>query len=205
MRRIIEIVEDNDTVRNAFTIILESTGKYHVVSYTNCEQALQNLEEDCPDIVIMDIGLPGMSGVEGIQKIKRSKPEIIIIVNSVHENSGLVFKALCEGATGYITKSSSHMELLEAIEEVEQGGAPMSTKIAKMVVNSFQKNTNSPLSLRETQVLELLAMGKSYSTIGTELFITKETAKTHIKNIYSKLEVNSKAEAIAKANEKKYI
>jgi DNA-binding NarL/FixJ family response regulator len=153
----------------------------------------------------MDIGLPGMSGIEGIQKIKRLKPEIIIIVNSVHENSALVFKALCEGASGYITKSTSHMELLEAIDEVENGGAPMSMKIAKMVVNSFQKNTNSPLSLRETQVLELLAQGKSYSTIGDELFITKETAKTHIKNIYSKLEVRSKAEAIAKANEKKYI
>jgi DNA-binding NarL/FixJ family response regulator len=97
------------------------------------------------------------------------------------------------------------MELLEAIDEVENGGAPMSMKIAKMVVNSFQKNTNSPLYLRETQVLELLAQGKSYSTIGDELFITKETAKTHIKNIYSKLEVRSKAEAIAKANEKKYI
>ena len=205
MRKTIEIIEDNDTIRSAFAIILESTGKYHVVSYSNCEDALQNLRDDGPEIIIMDIGLPGMSGIEGIQKIKKLRPEIIIIVNSVHENSSLVFKALCEGATGYITKSTSHLELVEAIDEVEKGGAPMSMKIAKMVVNSFQKNTNSPLSLRETQVLELLSQGKSYSTIGDELFISKETAKTHIKNIYSKLEVRSKAAAIAKANEKKYI
>ena len=205
MKKTISIIEDNDTVRNAFSLILESTNKYYVVSYPSCEDAIKKLNEDMPDIIIMDIELPGMSGIEGIEKIKRSHPKVSIIVNSIHENTGLVFKALCNGATGYITKSTSHLELLEAIDEVEKGGAPMSTKIAKMVVGSFQKNTNSPLSVRETQVLELLAQGKSYSTIGEELFITKETAKTHIKNIYTKLEVNTKADAIAKANEKKYI
>ena len=205
MKTTIEIIEDNDTIREAFRLILESTAKYYIVTYPNCEDAIRNFKDDSPEIVIMDIGLPGMSGIEGIQKIKKLKPETLIVVNSIHENSGLVFKALCEGATGYITKSTSHLELLEAIEEVEKGGAPMSMKIAKMVVNSFQKNTNSPLSLRETQVLELLAQGKSYTTIGAELYITKETAKTHIKNIYTKLEVKSKSEAITKANEKKYI
>lgn len=205
MKKTIAIVEDNDTVRSAFSLILESTGKYYVVSYSNCEDAIKQLKDDAPDIIIMDIELPGMSGIVGIEKIKRSNPEIDIIVNSIHENTGLVFKALCNGASGYITKSPSHLELLDAIEEVEKGGAPMSMKIAKMVVGSFQKNTNSPLSSRETQVLELLAQGKSYSTIGDELFITKETAKTHIKNIYTKLQVKSKADAIAKANEKKYI
>lgn len=206
LKKTIEIIEDNDTVRKAFSLILESTGKYYVLNYSNCEDAISNLKDDMPDIIIMDIELPGgMSGIEGIDKIKKSHPEINIIVNSIHENTGLVFKALCNGASGYITKSPSHLELLEAIDEVEKGGAPMSMKIAKMVVGSFQKNTNSPLSIRETQVLELLAKGKSYSTIGDELFITKETAKTHIKNIYSKLQVNSKADAIAKANENKYI
>jgi DNA-binding NarL/FixJ family response regulator len=205
LKKTIVIVEDNETVREAFKIILESVNKYIVRTYGNCEDAIEHLQDDSPEVIIMDIELPGMSGIEGIERIKRSNPEINILVNSIHENSGLVFKALCNGASGYITKSTSHLELIEAINEMEKGGAPMSMKIAKMVVSSFQKNTNSPLSFRETSVLELLSKGKSYSVIADELFITKETAKTHIKNIYAKLQVNSKAEAIAKASAKKYI
>jgi DNA-binding NarL/FixJ family response regulator len=126
-------------------------------------------------------------------------------VNTIYENSELVFQALCAGASGYITKNSNHTELLSAIKELIQGGAPMTSNIAKMVVKSFQKNPNSPISARETEVLELLAQGKSYSMIARDLFITKETAKSHIKNIYAKLQVNSKSEAIAKATREKLI
>ena len=146
-----------------------------------------------------------MNGISGIYEIKKRMPGIEVIVNSIYEDSELVFQALCAGASGYITKNSNHNELLDAIEEVMSGGAPMSSRIAKMVVESFQKNPNSPLSPRETEVLELLSKGKSYSLIAKDLFITKETAKSHIKNIYSKLQVNSKSEAIAKAMQEKLI
>ena len=202
----ITIVEDNEAVREGFALIINSINKYYVVNtYDNCEDAIKMLHKDKPEIVLMDLELPGMSGIEGIAKIKKLMPSVNVIVNTVYENSDLVFQALCAGAEGYITKNTGHTELLEGIEEVINGGAPMSTKIASMVVHSFQKNPNSPLSPRETQVLELLSKGKSYSLIADDLFITKETAKSHIKNIYSKLQVNSKSEAIAKATQEKLI
>lgn len=202
----IVIVEDNDAVREGFALIINSVSNYYVVnSYDNAEDAIKNLKKDTPEIVLMDLELPGMNGIEAISIIKKSHPNVELIVNTIYENSELVFQALVAGASGYITKNTSHSQLLDAIDEVKNGGAPMSSKIAKMVVNSFQKNPNSPLSNRETQVLELLAKGKSYSMIAQELFITKETAKSHIKNIYSKLQVNSKSEAIAKATKDKLI
>ncbi|MCG8387701.1 MAG: response regulator transcription factor [Cytophagales bacterium] len=202
----IVIVEDNDAVREGFSLIINSVSNYYVVNaYDNAEDAIKNLRKDAPEIVLMDLELPGINGIEAIGVIKKNNPNIQLIVNTIYENSELVFQALCAGASGYITKNSSHTELLDAIDEVINGGAPMSSKIAKMVVNSFQKNPNSPLSSRETQVLELLSKGKSYSMIAQELFITKETAKSHIKNIYSKLQVNSKSEAIAKATKEKLI
>lgn len=202
----IVIVEDNDAVREGFSLIINSVSKYYVVAgYDNAEDALKNLKKDKPDIVLMDLELPGMNGIEAIAAIKKTNPNIDLIVNTIYENSDLVFQALCAGAAGYITKNTSHSELLNAIDEVINGGAPMSSKIAKMVVSSFQKNPNSPLSNRETEVLELLSQGKSYSMIAQDLFITKETAKSHIKNIYSKLQVNSKSEAIAKATKEKLI
>ena len=202
----IVIVEDNDVVREGFALIINSISNYYVVnSYDNAEDSIRNLKKDKPDVIIMDLELPGMSGIEAIAAIKKLNPSIDILVNTIYENSELVFQALCAGATGYITKNSNHTELLNAIKELIQGGAPMTSNIAKMVVKSFQKNPNSPISARETEVLELLAQGKSYSMIARDLFITKETAKSHIKNIYAKLQVNSKSEAIAKATRDKLI
>ncbi len=202
----IVIVEDNDAVREGFSLIINSVSNYYVVNgYDNAEDAIKNLKKDKPDIILMDLELPGMNGIDAINIIKKSSPHIQLIVNTIYENSDLVFQALCGGASGYITKNTSHSELLDAIDEVTNGGAPMSSKIAKMVVASFQKNPNSPLSARETEVLELLSKGKSYSMIALDLFVTKETAKSHIKNIYSKLQVHSKSEAIAKATKEKLI
>lgn len=202
----IVIVEDNDAVREGFSLIINSISNYYVVNtYDNAEDAIHGLKKDKPEIIIMDLELPGMSGIEAITVIKKMNPGIEILVNTIYENSELVFQALCAGASGYITKNTNHTELLTAIREVIQGGAPMTSNIAKMVVKSFQRNPNSPISARETEVLELLAKGKSYSMIAKDLFITKETAKSHIKNIYAKLQVNSKSEAIAKATRDKLI
>ncbi len=196
----ISIVEDNEVVRVGYALLIGSVGGHEVVStYSNCEDAIRHIIRDKPDIILMDLELPGMSGIEGIQKIKKLLSRVNIIVITVHANSELVFQALCAGACGYITKNAGHTKLLDAINEVQNGGAPMSTNIARMVVQSFQKNTDSPLTPRETEVLELLSKGKSYTVIADELFVHKETIKSHIKNIYFKLQVNSKADAIEKA------
>lgn len=200
------IIEDNDVVREGFALLISSVSQHRVVNtYVCCEDAIKNLHYDHPNIILMDLELPGMHGVEGIRRIKKLLPDINILVISVHTNSELVFQALCAGASGYITKNAGHSKILDAITEVKKGGAPMSTQIARMVVQSFQKNTDSPLTSRETEVLELLAKGKSYSAIANDLFVHKETIKSHIKNIYGKLQVNSKADAIEKAIKQRLI
>ncbi|HTJ52130.1 MAG TPA: response regulator transcription factor [Cyclobacteriaceae bacterium] len=200
------LVEDDQEIRNSFTLIVNSSQKFTVVnSYSNCEEAIENINRDKPEIILMDIELPGMNGIQGTKQIKDKSPHIDVIMVTVYEDSELVFEALKAGASGYITKSANYMELLTALEEIMKGGAPMSSRIARMVIDNFHVNPNSPLTKRETEILQLISEGKTYTQISEELFISKETAKTHIKNIYSKLQVNSKSEAIAKANLEKLI
>lgn len=200
------LVEDDQEIRNSFSLIVNSSQKFSVVSaYGSCEEAISNFNRDKPEIVLMDIELPGMNGIQGTKQIKDKYPYTEIIMVSVYEDSELVFEALKAGASGYITKSANYLELLTALEEITKGGAPMSSRIARMVIDNFHVNPNSPLTKRETEILQLIAEGKTYTQISEELFISKETAKTHIKNIYSKLQVNSKSEAIAKANLEKLI
>lgn len=200
------IVEDDPIIRNAFVTLIEQNSDYTIANaYDNAEAAIKNLNTDQPDICLMDIELPGMNGIEAIPKIKAILPNTQLVVVTVYENDELVFKALCAGASGYLTKNMPPQKLIESLKELENGGAPMSTNIARLVVSSFHKNRQSPLTARELEVLELLSSGKSYSTIADQLFVDKETIKSHIKNIYLKLEVHSKAEAIEKARKSKYI
>ena len=200
------LIEDDSLIREGFNQLINGEENCEcVVDYGDCESAIKDIENHILDVLLVDIELPGMSGIEGIPKIKSIVPNVNIIVITVHENDQLVFEALCAGATGYLTKNISPSKLIESIIDANSGGAPMSTQIARMVVSSFQKNPDSPLTKRETQVLELLSKGKSYSTIADELFVDKETIRTHIKNIYLKLEVHSKAEAIEKALRDKLI
>lgn len=200
------IVEDDNEIRNSFTLIVNSSQKFMVVnSYGKCEEAIENLNRDRAEIVLMDIELPGINGIQGTKIIKDKSPHTDIIMVSVYEDSELVFEALKAGASGYITKSANYLELLSALDEITKGGAPMSSKIARMVIDNFHVNPNSPLTKRETEILQLISEGKTYTQISEELFISKETAKTHIKNIYSKLQVNSKSEAIAKATQDRLI
>jgi DNA-binding NarL/FixJ family response regulator len=202
----ITIVEDDSIIRNAFVTLIKQNKNYLVVNaYSDAETAIKNLKSDEPDICLMDIQLPGMNGIVAISKIKAILPSTQVVVVTVYENDELVFKALCEGASGYLTKNIPLEKLIDSLVELENGGAPMSTNIARMVVSSFHRNRQSPLSNRELEVLELLSSGKSYSTIADQLFVDKETVKSHIKNIYLKLEVHSKAEAIEKAKKSKYI
>lgn len=200
------IVEDDQEIRNSFTLIVNSSQRFVVVgAYGNCEDAINNLGKEKPEIVLMDIELPGMNGIKGTHIIKEKSPSTEVVMVTVYEDSELVFEALKAGASGYITKSANYMELLSALEEIIRGGAPMSSRIARMVIDNYHINPNSPLTKRETTILQLISEGKTYTQISEELFISKETAKTHIKNIYSKLQVNSKSEAIAKANVDKLI
>ena len=132
---------------------------------------------DKPEIVLMDIELPGMNGIQGTKIIKDKSPHTDIIMVTVYEDSELVFEALKAGASGYITKSANYMELLSALEEIVKGGAPMSSRIARMVIDNFHVNPNSPLTKRETEILQLISEGKTYTQISEELFISKETAR----------------------------
>lgn len=200
------IVEDDQEIRNSFSLIVNSSQRFMVVgAYGDCEEAINNLNRDKPEIVLMDIELPGMNGIKGTQIIRDKSPNTEVIMVTVYEDSELVFEALKAGASGYITKSANYMELLSALDEIIRGGAPMSSRIARMVIDNHHINPNSPLTKRETTILQLISEGKTYTQISEELFISKETAKTHIKNIYSKLQVNSKSEALAKATVEKLI
>jgi len=202
----IVIVEDDDLIRESFANLINENDRFICIAgYDNCEEAIKNLSRDEPHLILMDIGLPGISGIEGIRRIKNIQPEIDILTVTVHDDDKKVFDALCAGASGYLTKNVSPERLVQAIYEVRQGGAPMSTSIARMVIRSFQKSTDSPLTSRETEVLQHLSRGKSYTMIANDLFINKETVRTHIKNIYQKLNVNTKAGAIEKATKDRLI
>jgi DNA-binding NarL/FixJ family response regulator len=204
MKTKICIIEDDKFIRASFIEVLSLD--YEVIgAYSNAEDFLAEVEKLRPEIVLFDIELPGISGIEGIRQLKKKLPKTQVMVVTVYESDTLVFEALCAGAVGYLTKNIEGHRLIDAIEELKRGGAPMSTNIAKMVVSSFQKNNKTPLSKRETEVLALLAQGKSYSVIADEIFLNKETIRSHIKNIYWKLEVHSKADALAVAKKERYI
>ncbi len=206
MKKKIIIIEDNCSIREGFSAVLDTVESYEVVNlYGNCEDALSNLYNDNPDLVLMDIELPGMDGIAGTTRIKKQLPNCIVLIINVFEDSEKVFRSLCAGAGGYIVKNSNISEIVQNIDEALAGGAPMSLSIAKMVVQSFRQQQDSPLTERETEVLQSIAEGKSYSKIALDLFVSKETIRTHIKNIYRKLEVSSKADAIKIANSNKWV
>ncbi|AXG69307.1 transcriptional regulatory protein DegU [Kordia sp. SMS9] len=207
-KKYISVIEDNAIFRENMAAYIQQLDNYFLLGvYEDFETAFEDFKSgNCPDIVLMDIGLPGINGIEGTKRIKQKYPKTELIIVTVFEDSNMVFEALKAGACGYLTKSLGLPELNKALGDLEKGGAPMSNKIAKMVVESFQLNhQDNTLSKREKEVLTLLAQGKTYSTIAEELFISKTTVRTHIRNIYQKLHVNSKAEAIQLANEKKMI
>ncbi|HNP78248.1 MAG: response regulator transcription factor [Cyclobacteriaceae bacterium] len=198
--RLVTLIEDNVELRTSYALILKGVGGYKIIGeYDSCEAALKNIEKDIPDIILIDLTLPGMNGISGITRIKKLLPAVRIVVITVHDEPDFVFNALCAGAIGYLTKDSSYEQILSAINEVFDGGAPMSAKIASMVIKSFHVNPRSPLTERETDVLKQLAQGKTYDYIADTLFISKDTVKTHIRHIYEKLQVDNKSDALIKA------
>jgi DNA-binding NarL/FixJ family response regulator len=200
------LIEDDDVIRKGYEFLINETEGYSVCNaYVSFEDAIKNIHLDQPDVILLDIDLPGISGIDAIPILKKAVPKSNILILTVYDSEKTVFNALSNGASGYITKNTPSNIIISSIKDVKEGGGPMSANIARMVIKSFQKNQNSPLSKREMQVLELIAIGKSRTHIANELFIDLETVKTHIKNIYIKLNVNSKEDALKAARENKLI
>jgi len=193
----IVVIEPNDAIREGYLLILGSNKEYHVVNtYSNAGDAIKHIRKDYPDVLFMDVELPDSDGITAIKKIRKLDPKVHIIVVTYNEDMQMIFECFSGGCSGYITKGSNHIELLQAVDEILNNGAPMSPKIAKMVVSSFQRSPDSPLSNRETEILSSLATGKTYKITANNLHIGMETVKSHVKNIYTKLDVCTKSEAI---------
>ncbi len=197
----IAIIEDDEQLRKSIVKIINSAeGFICQGDYLNCEKAFKEFNQNLPDVLLMDIELPGMSGVDGVGLIKNRWPEIEIIMLTIHEDNQSVYDSLRNGASGYLIKNIQPSKLISCIQEVLKGGAPMSMNIARMIVNSFHKTIgDKPLTKRENEILHKLREGKSYQTIANELFIAKSTVKFHIKNIYHKLHVSNKTEMFVKS------
>jgi DNA-binding NarL/FixJ family response regulator len=204
----ISIVEDNDQLRATLAkVIARADGFRFATDYASAEDALADLPKVKPDVVLMDINLPGINGVECVRKLKALLPQTQVMMLTVYEDTENIFNALAAGANGYMLKRTPTKELVEAIREMQRGGSPMTTHIARLVVQSFQKaaapapapgDDLSVLSEREQQVLDLLAQGLIYKEIAEKLSIGYETVHTYIRRIYEKLQVRTRTEAVAK-------
>lgn len=197
----IVILEDDTEVRNGLIEILTNLPNFIVLeAYSNAEDFINQVPDLIPDIVIIDIGLPGMSGIECVKKLRPLYPKMLFLMWTVFDDDEKIFDALCAGASGYILKNNTPENILQAIQDIAQGGSPMSANIARKVVASFHQKTVSKqeLTKREMEMLELLSKGYRYKEIADKLFISIDTVRTHIRNIYEKLHVNSKLEAVNK-------
>ncbi len=203
----VAIVEDNNTIREGLSALINGTNGYSCCgSFSNCEDFLRVFYKIDADVVLMDIGLPGMNGIEGVKKAIVIKPDVNILMLTIYQENNVVFDALCAGACGYLVKKTPPLRLLEAIKEAYDGGSPMSAQIARKVITVFHHNHNLAniesqyeLSNREREVLAALSEGNNYQEIADSLFISIDTVRHHIRNIYKKLHVHSQSEAVSKA------
>jgi len=201
----VALVEDNADLRGTLSRVLNrAPGLQCVGQYGDAESALEGLPKDKPRVVLMDINLPGMNGVECVRRLKQLLPDTLVVMLTAYEDTDNIFGSLEAGAAGYLLKRSKSAEILEAIQEVLDGGSPMTAHIARKVVFSFQSKGASPdptanLADREREVLDLLSQGFMYKEIADQLGISFETVRTYIRRIYEKLHVRSRTEAVAKA------
>lgn len=201
----VAIVEDNNEIRTGLMMIVNTTDELECrQTFTNAEDAIRILPLSCPDIVLMDIDLPGINGIEAIKKLKEQCKNTLYMILTVYEDDDKIFNSLKAGASGYMLKKTPPNQLVDALKDLANGGSPMNTQIARKVVESFQQHRQKKLSnteeltRREIELLELLSKGYRYKEIADKLFISQDTVRTHIRNIYLKLQVNSKIEAINK-------
>ena len=200
----VAIVEDDDELRELIRRRVERSGDMQVVRvFESGDDLLSRFDDLDVHVVLMDINMEGRNGIETVREAKRRKPGVQFLMLTIFENPAYIFEALCAGATGYLLKSTPPEELLEAVRDIHKGGSPMNSAIARLVVNSFQKETqqrinDDKLSEREKQVLDGLAAGMQYKEIGAKLELSTETIRVHVRRIYSKLQVGGKMEAIRK-------
>lgn len=201
----VALVEDDEKIRsNLITLLEQSEGFRCVGAYPDAETALKDMSYKSPEIVLMDINLPGMDGIECTYNLKAKMPKLQIVMLTVYEDTGKIFQALQAGAVGYLLKLTKPEEILSALNEVSLGGSPMSAQIARKVVQSFhrkqvkQSEDQAQLTMREEQVLNLLSKGYLYKEIAVELSISSDTVHNHIRKIYEKLQVHSRTEAVVK-------
>jgi len=196
------IVEDNDKIREGLEVLINSSPEFScVATYETAEDALKYLPGKKPDVVLMDIGLPGMSGIECVEELKKKLPEVQVMMLTVYEDDDRVFKSIVAGATGYVLKNTMPADLFEAIRDLHNGGSPMSNVIARKVVQAFKQIGDSSkdlenLSDRENEILSSVAKGYRDKEVAEKFYISVETVRKHLRNIYQKLHVRSRTEAI---------
>jgi DNA-binding NarL/FixJ family response regulator len=205
------LYEDNPQLREGLSMLINGTDGFEVLaSFKNCNTVVEEVEALSPDVVLMDIDMPGTNGLEGLRLIRERSLSVKILMLTVFDDNKSVFEAIKMGANGYILKKTPPAKLLEYIQEANSGGAPITSSIAAQVLKMFSEfstptNADYHLSDREQQVLQFLVNGYSYKMIATEMFISIDTVRSHIKKIYEKLHVNSKSEAVAKAFKDKLV
>lgn len=201
----VAIIEDQQVLREGLAYLLDSTEGFSCSGcFGSVEQALKEINHDLPQVVLIDIGLPGMNGIEGIRILKSRWPELLLITLTVYEDDQKIFDALCAGASGYLLKQTPLARLVECLKEVVAGGAPMSPEVARRVVSLFKdirppQRADYNLTPHEVRLLKLLVEGHAYKTAAAELGCSVNTIRTHLQSIYRKLQVHSKSEAVVKA------
>ncbi|HEY5442927.1 MAG TPA: response regulator transcription factor [Pyrinomonadaceae bacterium] len=201
----VAIIEDVRSLRDGLRMLIDGTDGFSCVgSFRTMEEALEKIEANPPDVVLADIGLPGMSGIDGVRLMKDRNPSLTVLMLTVYEDNERIFDALCAGACGYLVKKTPPARLLDSIREAINGGSPMSPEIARRVVNLFREiqppeRADYTLTPHELRLLKLMVEGHSYKTAAAELGVSLNTVCFHIKQIYEKMQVHSKSEAVVKA------
>jgi len=201
----VAIVEDERDIRESLTFLVNGTSGYSCTgSYRSMEEALDGIPRQLPDVVLSDIGLPGMSGIDGVRLLKERHPDLVLLMLSVYDDDDRIFDAICAGACGYLLKKTPPARLLDSLKEAVAGGAPMSPEVARRVIALFRQvrppeRANYDLTPHETRLLKLFVEGHNYKTAAAELGVSVNTVNFHVRSIYSKLQVHSRSEAVAKA------
>lgn len=202
----VAIIEDNSNLRRGLvTLINGSVGFECAGAWGNCDNLVKNITDSKPDVILMDIQLPGIDGIEAVKMLKPIFPDIKILMETIFEDDEKVFDSICSGAEGYILKNTPPAQILAAIKEIHEGGAPMTPSIASKVLAMFKAGTtftrdeSYDLTEREREILKYLVEGRSYKAVAEKCFISLDTVSSHVKNIYKKLQVHSKSEAVGKA------
>lgn len=201
----VAIIEDHQQFRECLEFLLNNTAGYRCIgSFRSMEEALEKIRFNLPDVALVDIGLPGMSGVEGVRILKERHPNLLMLMNTVYDDDERIFQALCAGASGYLLKKTPPPKLLESLQEAMAGGAPMSPEVARRVLALFREvrapeQGDHDLTPHELRLLKLLVEGHSYKTAAATLGVSVKTISFHLQKIYEKLQVHSKSEAVAKA------